>query len=87
MDDEHKSTMQVLDIYSQHGPHALKKEFTDVLAAAAAVCMQRHHTSPKVWTVQMDREQVVEYEVPWMEPSDEDHRTYNNDDDATELGA
>jgi hypothetical protein len=79
--------MQVLDIYGQHQPHALKKELTEVFAGAAAVCMQRFDTSPRVWSLQSDQDQSVEYEIPWREPSDADRRTYNNDDEATELGA
>lgn len=87
MDDEPQTTMQLLDIYGTHRPHALKKEVTDCFAAAAAVCMERHYSSPQIWSVRADDDDVTQYRVHWAAPSDEDRRTYNDDDEATEYGA
>jgi hypothetical protein len=87
VDDAGQDTMQVLDIYGGHSPHTLKTELTDLYAATAAVCMERHHTSPTIWSVQMDRQQAARYQVPWADPTEEDRRSYNDCDEATEFGA
>jgi hypothetical protein len=79
--------MPTLDIYNLHQTHGLKRELTDVFAASAAICMERHRTSPTIWSVQFDGNASAEYEVAWQTPTDEDRRSYNNDEEATELGA
>ena len=87
VDDERHGGLAVLDIYAMHRPHALKRELTDVFAAAAAVCIHRFHVPPKVWAVKADDGDTIHYEVPWTPPSDEGLRTYDDDDETTEFGA
>jgi hypothetical protein len=87
VEDESGDAVQSLDIYGGGRRHGLKQEFIEVCAAAAAVCMERHHSSPKTWSVQADDADAIQYQVRWSTPSDVDLRTYRNDDEATELGA
>ena len=60
MEDESRRE-SILDIYRLHNRHALNKELTDVFAAAATVAMQRHHSSPKTWSVTFDEQAEREY--------------------------
>jgi hypothetical protein len=85
--DDASPTRPTLDLYNLHQTHGLKRELTDVFAASAAICMERHHDSPTTWSVQFDDDASKEYEVAWRAPTDEDRRSYNNDEEATELGA
>lgn len=87
MTDDASPATPTLDIYNLRQTHGLKRELTDVFAATAAICMERHHASPTVWSVQFDGGASAEYEVPWRTPMNEDRRSYNNDEEATEPGA
>jgi hypothetical protein len=87
MNDDPPLTEPTLDIYQLHASHALNRELLDVFATTAAICLQRHHTSPQTWSVQLDSDDVAAYQVSWNEPSAADHRSYNNDDETTEFGA
>lgn len=86
MDDEPRRD-QVLNINELHASHALNRELLAVFATTAAICLQRHHTSPKAWSVQLDSDDVATYQITWNEPSTADRLTYNNDDETTEFGA
>src|SRR5262245_33976282 len=87
MNDDPPRTVPTLDINGLHAAHAVNRELLDVFATTAAIFLQRHHSSPKSWSVQLDGEDVATYQACWNEPSAADHRSYNNDDETTEFGA
>jgi hypothetical protein len=80
--------MQVLDIYDLQVRHSgLAKEVTDNYAVNAAVCMERHSISPRVWSVHRDQSAATEYLVTWEAPTAAQIRSCANQDDATRDGA
>ena len=88
VNDDPPRTMQVLDIYSLHVRHpGMAREITDNSAVNAAVCMERHSGSPRVWSVQIDQEPLGEYLVTWDLPTPAQLRSCANQDDATRDGA
>ena len=77
-----------LDISTLHVRHmGMAQEITDGYAVTAAVCMSRHHKSPKTWTVQTDSQPPVPYEVDWLPPTPAHVRSCANKDEATRDGA
>lgn len=77
-----------LEISTLHLHHpGIASEIADGYAMTAAVCMSRHHTSPKDWAVQMDSLPAVQYQVTWPLPSAAAIRSCANDQEATRDGA
>jgi hypothetical protein len=88
VNDDPPRTMQVLDIYNLHVRHpGMAREITDNYAVNAAVCMERHRSSPRVWSVQMDQTLAEGYLVVWNPPTPAQLRSCANQDDATRDGA
>jgi hypothetical protein len=73
------------DLHLRHPgvPAGLSESFREV----TSVCLQRHHTSPTKWQVEVWKASDVQYLVEWTEPSDGMRRGYGNSDDATRDGA
>jgi hypothetical protein len=84
VDDTAIPITPVLDIYNRRG---LAKTLVDAYAAMAGVCLQRHHRSPRAWSVQIDADPAQEYEVSWRQPTDQERLSYADDEEATEFGA
>lgn len=88
MYDDPPRTMQVLDLYSLHLRHpGMAREITDNYAVNAAICMERHGSSQRVWSVQINQEPIAEYLVTWNPPTPAQLRSCANKDDATRDGA
>jgi hypothetical protein len=84
VDDTPPHSLPALNIYDRPG---LAKTLVDAHAAMAGICMQRHHRSPKSWSVQIDAEPAEQYDVAWRQPTEQERRSYADDDEATEFGA
>src|SRR5690349_8995415 len=65
----------------------MPREIADNLAVNAAVCMERHRGSPRMWLVQVDQNAPVDYLVTWLAPTPAQIRACANQDDATRDGA
>lgn len=63
--------------------HGLTEAVARYYAEGAAVCMQRHHTSPTIVNVSADAEAARDYLVSWIEPSERQLAAWDNSDDAT----
>lgn len=87
VNDDSPGTIRTLAVARLHETHDLKREITDVFASAAAICMERHHRSPTMWSVRLDDDATSEYEVSWSTPTAVDRRSFANHEEATELGA
>jgi hypothetical protein len=56
-------------------------------AEGAAICLQRHHASPKAISVDADDGMEGEYLASWDVPTGRQHAAWANQDDATRDGA
>lgn len=56
-------------------------------AETARVCLQRHHRSPKLWSVRAHGGLEAAYLVEWAEPEPDHIRGCANHDEATRDGA
>jgi hypothetical protein len=65
----------------------MAREITDNFAVNAAVCMSRYASPPRLWSVQFDQGEPIDYEVQWEIPTVAQLRACANQDDATRDGA
>lgn len=90
-DAEEREEMAVagsLAIAALHERHpGVSPEVSAFYAVAAAVCLHRHHRSPKQFAIAEDGDAAASYEAAWEEPSASQARAYANDEDTTENGA
>ena len=63
--------------------HGLTEVVARYFAEAAAVCMQRHHTSPTIISVSAVGDAGQEYLVSWEAPTPRQLAAWDNNDDAT----
>lgn len=86
--EEEKAAAGSLAIAALHERHpGVSVEVSAFYAAAAAICLHRHHRSPKDVAVAEDGGAVATYETAWDDPSTDQARAYANDEDTTENGA
>lgn len=90
-DAEEREEMAVagsLAIAALHVRHpGVSPEVSAFYAAAAAVCLHRHHRSPAQFDIAEDGDPAASYGAAWDEPSDSQERAYANEEDTTENGA
>lgn len=73
------------DLHERH--YGLTEAIARSYAEGAAVCMQRHHSSPTVISVVADAESAHDYLAVWTTPTERQRAAWNNQDDATRDGA
>ncbi|MFZ0128593.1 MAG: hypothetical protein WAL77_04130, partial [Candidatus Dormiibacterota bacterium] len=77
--------LDIANLHLRHPgvPPGLSESYQEV----ASVCLQRHHTTPATWTVEVWKESDNLFRVEWAEPTEAMLRGYANSDDATRDGA
>jgi hypothetical protein len=76
--------LELTDLHSQHP--GIPASVAGFYAVAAAVCLQRHHTSPRAISVALgDHEDS--YQAAWREPDADELRSFGDKTDTTCFGA
>jgi hypothetical protein len=85
MSDDLPPVLPLADLHDRH--YGLTEAIATSFAEAAAICMQRHHSSPRIINVRIDGDEGRDYLVLWDEPTDRHQAAWANQDDATRDGA
>lgn len=77
--------LEIANLHLRHPgiPPGLSLSYHEV----AVVCLERHHTSPATWVVEVWQQREARYRVEWAQSTDTVRRGYANSDDATRDGA
>jgi hypothetical protein len=76
--------LELTDLHTQHP--GIPASVEGFYAAAAAVCLQRHHKPPRAISVTLG-DDGESYEAAWREPSEAERRSFRDKNDATCFGA
>lgn len=76
---------RIADLHERH--YGLTEALARSYAEAAAVCLQRHHTSPKEISVGEEGGTARDHLAVWTTPTERQHAAWANIDDATRDGA
>jgi hypothetical protein len=85
MSDDIPPLPALADLHERH--YGLTEAIARNYAEGAAVCMQRHHISPKPVAVVADAEPARDYLAAWTAPTERQLAAWDNRDDATRDGA